>query len=356
MIIAECVETKTCYKPNQKDVDGNELPLGSIEFRIGSHESNLGQVRSIWARPCSFNRRIPLIGEQCILFTAPVNDWSTTGYKSAGFLYFCPINSTDDLVLHQFPKLWSRKGLAPGGSGAQRKADKKEPGYTFPKNPKKTYNLQPFEGDDLFEGRFGQSIRFGSTVDGDMSIYSKKPEWKGGSNTDPITIIRIKKPDGSGNYGNSTTLQKGSTNKYVIEEIDKDDASIYLTTTQALQKLKAGFSKNLDAKKIGSYKTTPQVIINSGRVVVNATDDKLLLIGKDETIVTGKKVLFQSDKYKVDLDDLMDFLKDWLASDTDLASGKAQYSTAAGPTATSTNVSDYIKLQTATWQQSFKKP
>ena len=64
---------------------------------------------------------------------------------------------------------------SPTGTAGQRKADKKEWGYTFEQKPKKVENLQPFDGDDLFEGRFGQSIRFGSTVKGDMSVYEKKP-------------------------------------------------------------------------------------------------------------------------------------------------------------------------------------
>lgn len=356
MFVAEVVETKSSFKPNQKDDDGNPLPLGSIQIRIGSHQSNLGQVRNVYARPAVFNRRIPLIGEHVLILNVPTNDWSTAGFKSTGYMYYSPLNSTDDLVLHQFPKLWKRKGLAPGGSSAQRKSDKDEPGYTFPKTPKKTHNIQPFEGDDIFEGRFGQSIRFGSTIDGDMSIYDKKPNWKGGSNTDPIMLVRIKKPDSGQTAGvNATTLQNNSTSKYVIEEIDKDESSIYLTSTQMIQKLKGGFDKNTDVKKIGSYKTTGQVIANAGRIVLNATKDMAFLIGKEKVIVTGKKVLLQSEKYKVDLDELMDFLKEWLKQDSDLASGKAQYSTACGPTSVSTNMANYIQLQTSDFQK-FKTP
>ena len=355
MFVAECVESRECYKPNQKDDDGNPLPLGSMQFRIGSHQSNLGQIRNIWARPANFVKRHPLIGEQCILINAPVNDWTTSGLKQTGYLYLTVLNSTDDLVLHQFPKLWKRTGRQ-GGSAGERKSDKEEPGYTFPKKPKRTDNIQPFEGDDLFEGRFGQSIRFGSTVEGDMSIYDKKPNWKGGANTDPIIITRVKKPTGgTSNTVNSATLNNQSTNKYTIEDIESDESSVYMTTTQMIQKLKAGFSKNTDAKQLGSYKTTSQVIVNSGRVVINATKDKAFVIGKEKVIITGKKVLFQSDKYKVDLDDLMDFLKDWLKLDVDLASGKAQYSTAAGPTSISTNLSQYLKLQTGDFQK-FKTP
>lgn len=344
MFIAEVVETRTAFKPNQKDEEGNVLPLGSIQIRIGSHQTNIGQVRNLYARPAGFQRRIPLIGEQVIVQSAPVNDWSTAAIKNVGYIYFSPINTTDDLVLHAFPKLWKRTGLASSSNSGERKADKNEWGYTFPKNPKKIHNIQPFEGDDIFEGRFGQSIRFGSTVEGDVSIYAEKPNWKGGSNTDPIIIIR-----------NTTAPGSGNDPKYTIEDIDLDDSSIYLTSSQKLTKLAGGFNKNLDVKQLSTYSTTPQIVINSGRVVMNATQDIAFLVGKEGVIVTGKTVVLQSDKYKVNLDDLIDYIKSHVDLDADLAQGSAMYATAAGPTSTATNIAEFIKLKTVDFQ-TFKLP
>lgn len=343
MIIAEVVETLKSFKPNQSDEEGNKLPLGSIQIRIGSHESNLGQVKNIWARPSIFSRRIPLIGEMVLCFSGPANDWTTSSIKGNGFYYFCPINAVDDLVLHAFPRIWKRKGLAPNKSVAERENDREEFGYNFPKEPDKVPNLQPFEGDDLIEGRFGTSIRFGSTISKDLSPYQQKPTWKPGSgkNTDPILILRTKKTDGS--------------QSYTIEDIEKDESSIYLSSTQMLQKLKAGFDKNLDAKQLGNYSDSSQIAINSGRVVINSSKDILFLIGKKSAILTGKKVLFQSDKYKVDLDDLMDFLKKWLGEDVKHTQGSSQFATPSGPTAVSTALAQYIQLQNVDFTK-FKQP
>lgn len=344
MFICEVVETKAAFKPNQKDQNGDTLPLGSIEIRLGSHQSNLGQTRNVYARPAAWNRRVPLIGEQVVVISAPTNDWSTSGLKGSGFLYFSPVNATDDLVLHAFPKLWKRKGPNSGGGSAERKSDKKEFGYTFPKKPKRTPNLQPFEGDDLYEGRFGTSIRFGSTVTGDMSVYAEKPTWDGSGNGDPLLYLRVKKPTaGSTNSAESIEI---NNNKYEIEDIEKDDSSIVLTSNQKLKNFKAGFDKNLDAKKLGQFQGKSQIAISSNRVVLNASKDMLLLIGKEKSILTGKKVIFQSDKYKVDLDELMDFLKKWLGEDQKLASAQAFYSTPAGPSGASSNLSAYIQLKT----------
>ena len=47
--------------------------------------------------------------------------------------------------------------------------------------------LQPYEGDVIYEGRWGNSIRFGSTV---TNAKIPNPWSRTGENGDPITIIR----------------------------------------------------------------------------------------------------------------------------------------------------------------------
>lgn len=342
MMLGEVVEIKTGLKNDPKDDKGNPIALGSIEVRIGGSSSNLGQIRNIYARPAVFNTRFPAIGEIVMLFTGPANDWSTTSNKGTGIYYMSPINATDDMTLHSFWKIYSRKGLAAGSQSGQRKADQEEPGYSFPKNPKKIDPLQQIEGHDIYQGRFGQSIRFGTTVLGDTSVYAKKPSWKGSTNADPIMILRVSSKSGAGN-------------KYTIEDLKDDDSSIYLTSKQSLSSLKAGFNKNMDAKQIGNWMGGSQIVLDADRLILNAKSDMAFLIGSKQATITGKKVLFQSDKYKVDLDELMDFLKKWLDLDQALSSASATYATSCGPTAVSTNMADYLKLKTADFMK-FKQP
>lgn len=357
--VAEVIETKMAYKKGQKDLNGNTLPLGSILVRLGSHSSLVGQVRNVYCRPMIFNRRMPLIGEQVIICSAPVHDHSSQTVKDTHFLYFTPYNSTDDLVLHQLPQLWKRKA---GGTGTAKNsggklADSKDVGYTFPTSPEKVDNLQPFEGDDIWEGRLGQSIRFGRTVKTVNSpgtgIYDQQPSWEGGSNNDPIMILRIK--DGNGSFKRSTDSPT-YFNSYTIEDPSKDDSSIYLTTKQKITKLKVGFTKNKDAMKIPNYSGGPQIILDSDRVVINAKKDKAFLISAVESVVTGKKVLFQSDKHKVDLDDLMDYINDMCKEMFNWATGQKQFSTSMGPTLTATNMSEVTTLHKTTFPQTFKMP
>jgi len=111
--------------------------------------------------------------------------------------------------------------------------------------------LQPFEGDHIIEGRFGQSLRFGSS-----------------EGKDPITKIR-------NGQGEETT--EGWTT--IEEDINEDKASIYLTSTQQVNLEPNIFNYN-------SYTTAPenvkdyssnQVLINSGRLVLNANQDSVLI-------------------------------------------------------------------------------
>jgi hypothetical protein len=351
MFVAEVLENKIAWKPNQKDDEGIILPLGSIQIRIGSTQSNLGQTRNIYARPLGYTKRVPLIGELVVVITSPSNDWSTTGIKNVGYYYLCPVNATDDLTYHVFPNLFKRSNNVGGSPSAERDYDKEKWARTFT-DPKRVYPLQPFEGDDLYEGRSGQSIRFTTTIQGDDSIYDKKASWKGSTKNDPLMILRIKKPDGQ---NVQVTNNPQNNNKYDIEDIDKDESSIYLTSTQKLPKLKGGFDKNLSVKQIGAFSTTSQIIINSGRVVVNAVKDNLMLVGKEQVIVTGKEIILQSNKYNVNLDDLMDYIKSHVDYFAEFCSGQSPAATPAGPTAATLHVAQVTKLKTADFQK-FKLP
>jgi hypothetical protein len=95
-------------------------------------------------------------------------------------------------------------------------------GYTFEENPK-IKDLQPFEGDTIIQARFGQSIRFGSTV----SVLSNDNTWsknKEGTNGNPITII-------TNRQGERVVRNKFDS---IVEDINKDGSSIYMTSTQEI--------------------------------------------------------------------------------------------------------------------------
>jgi hypothetical protein len=129
--------------------------------------------------------------------------------------------------------------------------------------------LLPFEGDIIHEGRWSNSIRLGSTITNSNSAI--KNNWSStGNSGDPITIIR----NGQGNQTEEGWIP-------ITEDINKDDSSIYLTSTQQVP-LEVASTNYLSYKKTTSP-TTPnvfsgqQILLNSGRLVFNAGTDHMLL-------------------------------------------------------------------------------
>lgn len=84
--------------------------------------------------------------------------------------------------------------------------------------------LQPYEGDILIEGRFSNTIRLGSTIQG--RTYQNSTTWKGSQSGDPIIII-----------SNGKAYKKDS---FVVENLEIDQSSLYLTSTQTLPSLLLG--------------------------------------------------------------------------------------------------------------------
>lgn len=125
----------------------------------------------------------------------------------------------------------------------------------------------PYEGDFIIDGRFGNSIRLGNTVPNGTTFVPN--EWSlTGSIGDPITILSNQKTPFSPSWDSTT------------EQINKDGSSIYLTSTQQIPLQPGGgnlySSYNTPPTKINQY-NKKQIILNSGRLVFNASEDHLLL-------------------------------------------------------------------------------
>ena len=103
----------------------------------------------------------------------------------------------------------------------------------------KTKPLLPYEGDTILEGRFGNSIRLGST-NFNKNISIKNP-WSLSDTSqtgDPIIIIRNGQDIEEDNKGWIHTL----------ENINRDPSSIYLTSNQQISNL------NVSSFNLSSYK------------------------------------------------------------------------------------------------------
>lgn len=127
--------------------------------------------------------------------------------------------------------------------------------------------LLPFMGDNILEGRYGNSIRLGNTSKS-KSIYNNN--WSSvGENGDPITILRNGQP--------KDTSEEGF--EPIVENVNSDLSSIYLTSTQQIP-ITTDFPDFPALKKnpesLSEYSKN-QVILSSGRLVFNSKGDSIFL-------------------------------------------------------------------------------
>ena len=131
------------------------------------------------AKPLFPNQKyIPLNGELILVFSLPsANTQKSKSNNAPSYYYITNIN------------LWGNNH-----SNAQT-ADAEHPlGLGFDENSK-IESLLPFEGDYILEGRFGNTLRFGST----NKINTGENFWSdSGRNGDPITILTNGHKFGSG--------------------------------------------------------------------------------------------------------------------------------------------------------------
>ena len=158
-------------------------------------------------------------------------------------------------------------------------------------------NLQPYEGDIIHQGRWGQSLRFGSTVK-DAKVSNTWSD--SGKNGDPITIIR-----------NGQHKDRKESWVPQVEDINKDVSSVYITSTQKLP-IKVSSKRAYGSYPEGKKPKSPdeynesQIVLNSGRLLFNSKTDSILLssaetinlnadksvnIDTKETIVDSRKIL-----------------------------------------------------------------
>jgi len=170
------------------------------------------------------------------------------------------------------------------------------PNQSQPKRAMKTFKplygrnaLQLFEGDVVIEGRSGNSVRLSSTING-LTGITKQPTWTSGNPGDPILII-------------ANTKKNLAPNGFRIEDINVDDSSIYLTSTQRIPLKLAGpttvtninigtFTKNLSGK---------QIIMSSDRIVLNAKEKELALSSKNGISITSKGDIVLESSNKITL-------------------------------------------------------
>ena len=252
------------------------------------------------------------VSEETYYYFQSINIWSSTHHNAIPN----PIENTDSIPEsqqqdYQQTSTGNVRRVTDGGTEI-------ELGDTFEERLD-VRNLLPYEGDYIYQGRWGNTIRFGSTVN---NSPIPNPWSTTGENGDPIMIIK----NGQHEEDNDPWIPQ-------VEDINTDLSSIYLTSTQTLP-------IDVASKNYNSYFSPPvntnsfdseQVVINSGRILFNAKNDNILLSSFDtinlnsvnslnidtpKTIIQSKEI-YLGDKYATEpvilgdtfLSDFEDLLK-----------------------------------------------
>ncbi len=145
----------------------------------------------------------------------------------------------------------------------------------------KINNLQLFAGDVTVEGRHGNTLRFGGTKHDLNEITDDS------NNGKPFTLLR----NGQAEAGDAFEL--------VIENINDDDSSLYMTSDHIIELEQAhekrdGFEE--EPEKADTFKGA-QVLINSGRLYFNARDEGAFISAKESIGLNAKVIGIDSDDY-----------------------------------------------------------
>ena len=262
--------------PDSFDRLGGWSSIGTIFWNsITSPSSNLNDTEQTYAKPLFPNeKKYPLVNEIVYIISLPNSD-NATRPNSTTFYYFNPINIWTNNHHNAIPNPFENT-LPPSqqqdyqqteAGSVRRVTDggtEINLGQTFTEKLD-IKSILPYEGDIISEGRWGQSLRYGSTVNNSVIPNT----WSSaGENGDPITILR----NGQHDDGNDPWVPQ-------VEDINKDKTSIYLTSTQKIPIETA----STNYKGYSTPPTSPnefageQIILNSGRLLFNSKNDSILL-------------------------------------------------------------------------------
>ena len=245
LCIAEVIDSAPLdtYKYSQ-----NYYNLFSITARIDGYVNK----PVVSAKPASANmKKIPLIGEMILLFQLKSSVPSNETYGQNQWYYLTTVDivssvnhnvltgyTSNDEQQQQVGKSFTEKSISP---------------------------IQPYEGDVILEGRFGNSIRFGSVVQGG-SLYTISQQSKiSGELGDPIIML-------------SNGRQNKPAKEFIHEDIQLDASSLYLTSKQSIPGLKLSYPLTKGSAAASFNKS--QLIGVADRIVLSAKTDVAVIDAK----------------------------------------------------------------------------
>lgn len=274
--------------------------IGTIEFQIVGNQVGFKDENPKALPLIPYVRNFPLVDELVILFSLPDSNIGESS-KNTSYYYLNPISVWNHPHHNAYPDP-ARKAFDPSETKDYESIEGGSVRRTAPYDSDTTILLQginpsggefqeqinvhpllPFIGDIIYEGRFGNSIRFGSTVNSQGGPDYRNNWSEAGPNNAPITILRNGQPIDASEQGWIP----------LIENINKDLSSIYLTSNQKVP-LQTGWNSNVISnlfrqppEEPSVYSSGPQIMLNSGRLVFNTTEDSIILSSKKSVVMAA---------------------------------------------------------------------
>ena len=266
----------------------------------------------ITASPLNSNvLRIPLKGEIVLLTKAP-SSYASGLSNSLEWYYIDIVNLQKDIhhnsiptvskfQLNKNPQASGNYNQAAAGNTNQEQAPASDKNFTELETVKP---LQPYVGDVIIQGRYGNSIRMSTTPK--SGTFTKPAKWKEGNAGAPITIIR----------NTEQITNTGKTNDFTTEDFKNEDNVIVMTSGQSIEFEQAsGVLAAIKSKKITSWKDdkwgkAPQTLISSGRIIFNSWQKEIIAFAKngiglssETTIAIDSKESISLNSKKIELGD-----------------------------------------------------
>jgi hypothetical protein len=276
--------------PKFKDV-GEWNGIGAIIYEFVNQSGTSTNLS--YALPYDSQQKIyPLVNEIVLLFSLP-NQQMGVNTANQSYFYLKPLgvwnhphhDAYPNLVKSNNPQQSQDYRATENGVVRQVTDGSTEIDLNSPVNPSQNtfvektniHPLMPYMGDSLMEGRYGQSIRFGSTAKSKSEISNN---WSSaGNNGDPITILRNGQPTQVSDRGWIP----------ITENISQDLSSIYLTSYQKIPFSLANenFISYTTKPTLPAQYANPQIILNSDRIVLNAKNDSVLISGQNSVGISS---------------------------------------------------------------------
>jgi len=311
-------------QPSKDDLD--YISIGCALIRLCYSQQKIEKENLFWIMPLENNfTTYPLLNEVVHVvkildkyyYTNKINvkNWSNS---SADFRYEQSYGKKLENVSYSGGKLDGPKSKLDSKEDVESVSYRGILGNYFWFNSR-IRNLRRFEGDSIFESRFGQSIRMGAYDDTRLNDKGAYTDYKSGENNtygggNPMILIRNRQRPLAQNKKQSlhpllneisdisSSLNEKNVGGYMIEDINNDGSSIHITSGLTVSKFrttcyKKYFSLDKSEEQLkfipsGSTKfETPilngdQIVIHSDRLIFSSRFEETMHFSKKRYMIT----------------------------------------------------------------------